>query len=50
MNYVSKIIDNYRDEKLGFNNLISTRKTNQNLRILMLQILMKDTMVDYILI
>ena len=32
--FVSKIIDNYRDEKLGFNNLISTRKTNQNLRIL----------------
>ena len=32
--FVSKVIDNYRDEKLGFNNLISTRKTNQNLRIL----------------
>ena len=32
--FVSKIIDNYRDEKLSFNNLISTRKTNQNLRIL----------------
>ena len=32
--YVSKIIDNYRDEKLRFYNLFSTRKTNQNLRIL----------------
>ena len=32
--YVSKIIDNYRDEKLSFYNLFSTKKNNQNLRIL----------------
>ena len=32
--YVSKIIDNYRDEKLSFDNLFSIRRNNLNLRIL----------------